>query len=182
MALRLSHSFTVTSNNGLLRALVTECRIAAAFDPMGPPPFPSMHPFRALWDTGATGSVVTPAVVSACGLIATGMQEVHGVHGPKTVPTFLVNIGLPNNVAFQGVRVTLADLRDCDALIGMDVITAGDLAITNKGDRTVFTFRVPSTRCIDFVKEHGLFEAGRPQAPGSGFQGHPHKRKNKNRR
>ena len=35
----------------------------------------------------------------------------------------------------------------------MDIITLGDLAITNAGQQTVVSFRVPSdTRHIDYVK------------------------------
>lgn len=44
-------------------------------------------------------------------------------------------------------------LEGTDVLIGMDIITAGDLAITNHNGRTTFSFRVPSCEEIDFVGE-----------------------------
>ena len=179
----MSHSFTVTSNGGLLRQLVTTCHVCEAFDPSAGQPEPPLHPFQALWDTGATGSVITQAVVDKCGLKPTGMTEVHGVHGPKIVPTFLVNIGLPNGVGVIAISATLAELKGCDVLIGMDVINHGDLAITNKNVNTVFTFRMPSKTCIDFVKEHAFFEAGKKQRSSDGFRGHPHQnRRKKNKR
>ena len=37
-------------------------------------------------------------------------------------------------------------------LIGMDVINAGDFAITNKDGKTVFSFRIPSMERIDFTQ------------------------------
>lgn len=40
-----------------------------------------------------------------------------------------------------------------DILIGMDIITLGDFAITNVGGKTVFSFRTPSTKMIDYVEE-----------------------------
>ena len=113
-----------------------------------------MAPFSAIWDTGATNSVITQAVVDACGLIATGMAEVHHVDGSSQVETYLVNIGLPNNVGYPGVRVTKGDLPDGDdVLIGMDIITTGDFAVTNVNGTTVLSFRFPSIEHIDFVKE-----------------------------
>ena len=39
-------------------------------------------------------------------------------------------------------------------LIGMDIINLGDFAITNKNGNTKFTFEIPSSRDIDFVKEN----------------------------
>ena len=48
----------------------------------------------------------------------------------------------------------------------MDVITTGDLAITNHNGKTTFSFRVPSCEEIDFVaeiQEHNrLFAGGKP--------------------
>ncbi len=38
-------------------------------------------------------------------------------------------------------------------LIGMDIIGLGDFAISNHGGKTVFTFRAPSSKVIDFITE-----------------------------
>ena len=40
-----------------------------------------------------------------------------------------------------------------DVLIGMDVITQGDFAVTNREGRTVFSFRVPSLIHLDFGRQ-----------------------------
>jgi gag-polyprotein putative aspartyl protease len=150
-----SRSFTLASHGGILRVLITDCHACAAFDPSSIPAAqqPQYKKFKAIWDTGATASVVTQSVVTACGLKPTGMTQVHGVHGVKDAETFLINIGLPNGVAFANVEVTLGELAGADMLVGMDIITMGDFSVTNVGQRTVFSFRVPSQATVDFVKE-----------------------------
>lgn len=113
-----------------------------------------MLEFYAIWDTGATGCVITQSVVDACGLVSTGRAKVNGVHGESEVDTFLVNIFLPNSVGISGVPVTLGILgEDADVLIGMSIINRGDFAVTNLDGITKFSFRFPSQVHIDFVEE-----------------------------
>ena len=133
-----------------------------------------MVPFSAIWDTGATGSVITQAVVDACGLVATGMTEVRHVNGSSLVETYLVNIVLPNSVGYSGIRVTKGDLSGgVDIIVGMNIITTGDFTVTNVNGITKFSFRVPSVGHIDFVEEskrpqfqHGGRRKTKP-SPGS---------------
>jgi hypothetical protein len=37
-----------------------------------------------------------------------------------------------------------------NVIIGMDIITLGDFAISNKDEKTVLSFRIPSVDTIDF--------------------------------
>lgn len=49
------------------------------------------------------------------------------------------------------MHVTKANLEaDTGVLIGMDLITLGDFAVTNKNGQTCFSFRYPSSEWIDF--------------------------------
>ena len=81
-----------------------------------------MHPFEAIWDTGATNSVISQNVVDACGLVPIGMTQVQGVNSTDTVPKYLVNIRAPSGVGFASVDVTWGKLAgDIDVLIGMDM-------------------------------------------------------------
>jgi len=92
--------------------------------------------------------------------------------------TYMVNIWLPNKVVFGELRVTEGKLSgETEVLIGMDIISSGDFAVTNYDGKTVFTFRFPSAECIDFVKKirqqsmlKGLNKIGRndPCPCGSG--------------
>jgi len=149
------HSFTVRSQGGILRALQTSCGIAEAFDPVGTPAaqHPQFKQFQAIWDTGATGSVITQNVVDACTLKPISMTQVHGVDSSNLSEVYLVNIMLPNNVGVRQVRVSKNRLINTDVLIGMDIITLGDFAVTHQGGNTVFSFCFPSQRCLDFVAE-----------------------------
>lgn len=65
----------------------------------------------------------------------------------------MVNFYLPNNVAIIGIRVSEGTIGGGDVLLGMDIISAGDFAITNYNGQTWWTFRVPSNEPIDFVQE-----------------------------
>lgn len=150
-----SHSLTVKSLAGVLRVLETSCEVRQAFDPASGNAIPKPCQSKAIWDTGATASVVTQSVVDACSLKATGMVQVHGVSGAHVSETYLVDIRLPNGVVIHQVKVTKGILpTGTNVLIGMDVISLGDFAVTNMGGKTVFSFRIPSITHIDFVQEH----------------------------
>jgi hypothetical protein len=115
-----------------------------AFDP-AVLPHPNAMEFTAIWDTAATNSVVTSAVVAACGLVPTGMTQVMGENSLSIEATYLVGVRFPNNVVIPAVEVTSAVLGiGCDVLIGMDVITQGDFAVMNRGGNTIFSFSGPA--------------------------------------
>ncbi|HEX3915527.1 MAG TPA: retropepsin-like aspartic protease [Steroidobacteraceae bacterium] len=125
-----------------------------AFNPATQPAPPGKQ-YVAIWDTGATGSVISQKVIDECGLKQTGLTQVQGVNAITIEPTFLVSIRLPNNVGFQEVQVTRGTLgHGNDVLIGMDIITTGDFVITNKDGFTWWSFCWPSHRRTDYVAEH----------------------------
>ena len=166
MARRPLVAFTSTSRIGILNVLANTCSVGACVPPSGAAPLPP-HAFKAIWDTGATNCAIAQSVVDTCGLVATGMTQVHGVHGDRIVETFLVNIVLPNRVTFEQVRVTKGELVGGDILIGMDIISQGDFAVSNFGGVTQFTFRYPSQVAADYVQEAETQEAiaNRPPSP-----------------
>jgi predicted aspartyl protease len=110
-----------------------------------------------IWDTGAKGSVITKTLAKKLGLFPVDQARVHGVHGYQDgINVYGVKIVLNNqNVSFI-LRVTECEqLTDEDSamfLIGMDVISKGDFAISNFKGQTVMTFRVPSVERFDFSK------------------------------
>lgn len=149
----IHHCLTV-NYSGRVRALNSPCHVCAAYLPDSEPnPPPLRQQYNAVWDTGATGSVITQQVADDLGLQPTGMTVVHGIEGESNTETYLVNITLPNGVMFHGLKVTKAKLLGFDVLIGMDVMGAGDFAITNFDEKSVMTFRVPSKGVIDFSAE-----------------------------
>lgn len=174
---RAPAAFTIRAKNGRLNTLITDCAVCIGFDPVAgvPDPHPPMAQFKAIWDTGATGSVITQRVVQACGLQPIGFTRVSTAGGMRDSARYVANIMLPNRVGFPMLTVTEADLAGgVDVLIGMDIITQGDFAITHRNGTTVFSFRYPSSAEYDFVKE---FEAAvraksaKPMTPGQSFFG-----------
>lgn len=113
---------------------------------------------KALWDTGATNSCISTDVVKALSLIPTGQKDMSTPSGKDTVNTYLVNITLPNDVVIPDIEVCDSKIgsQGLDLLVGMDIITRGDLSVTNFNGQTVFSFCIPSTRRIDYVKEINL--------------------------
>ena len=105
----------------------------------------SFKEFRALWDTGATNSVITQKVVDLLNLIPTGKAHVLAVHNIEIVDTYIIDIVLPNKVYFPNVTVSFGKLlgSDIDIIIGMDIISAGDFALSNANNKTTFSYCYP---------------------------------------
>ena len=112
--------------------------------------------YRAVWDTGATHSVITARVVQELDLKPVGITIVHTANGETHQKQYIVNFYLPNQVMFSMLRVTEAPLHGTDILIGMDIISQGDFCVSNFEGKTVLTFRIPSCEEFDFVKIHEI--------------------------
>lgn len=158
---QIYHAFT-TKSNGIVNRLLTLVTIADAFDPDNlPDPLPIEYRCMALWDTGATASVIGASTAQALGLIPSGVVNTRHAGGAAISNTYIVNIRLPNNVGFVGVRVSeFADEpTEFGAIIGMDIIASGDFAVTNVSQKTILSFRTPSIAMIDYVSEanHATF-------------------------
>lgn len=141
---------------GRLNRIITDVEVSLGFDPKIPPnPPPDRVPTKALWDTGASSSVISTALVKTLGLKPVGQRQVHHGDGCSTRPTYIVNFYLPNGVGILGIIATdfPASHAEFDVLIGMDVICFGDFSITNVAGKTWMTFRTPSCATIDYVVE-----------------------------
>ena len=149
-----SRSFT-TKHSGLANTLPNDVGVYRAFLPSSPPTKSSdIKKFRAIWDTGATNTVITERVVKACKLKPTGVTLAHTVGGTKRANTYLVSVFLPNNVVFGQLKVAEGEIYgQADVLIGMDIISQGDFAVTNVDRETTHSFRYPSVERIDFVEQ-----------------------------
>jgi predicted aspartyl protease len=145
-------SFTLEAK-GKLNQLITVCGACKAFDPKSGGKHPPIKKFNGLWDTGASGSVITQKCVDELNLKPIGKAKSFNANGSAVVDVYSINLFLPNNVGFVAIRVTKGILNGFDILIGMDIISSGDFAITNLDGKTTFSFRVPSNSKIDFVKE-----------------------------
>ncbi len=134
---------------GYPKTLVTPCAIA----PSGEERFDE---FVAIWDTGATNTLITQAVVDRCGLRPMGPAFIgHAglAEEPEETESYLIAIRILDLITVNEVPVLRGGYSGADVLIGMDIINTGDFAITHRNGNTKFTFRVPSIADIDFVQE-----------------------------
>jgi hypothetical protein len=112
---------------------------------------------KTLWDTGATHIAISDRLATEMQLPLEDFARVSTASGILRVPVYLIQLGLPNHFVFEeleAVEFAYSDEDDCDLIIGMDVMTQGDLSITNFEGKTVFSFRIPSLHRIDFEAEH----------------------------
>ncbi len=147
-------AFTATAE-GLPNVLQSPCKVGIAGRAAGAP----KEEFTAIWDTGATHSAITQKVVERCGLQPTGRIQIRhaGIEEkPDETDTYLVNLGLPNNVIIESITVSRGGFSGGDVLIGMDIINTGDFAITHANGQSKFSFQLPPQADIDFVKEQPL--------------------------
>lgn len=144
-------AFTIEAN-GLLPVLKTDVQITIGFAKDQKPPNVKPLVIQGIWDTGATGTSITKEAANFLGLKPVRKIKTHHANGESVVDVYLVNVYLPNGVGFSMVPVSECKLPNgVDMLIGMDIITTGDFSLTNYKDKTMFSFRVPSVKHIDFV-------------------------------
>ena len=150
MAKRPISAFT-TSYKAISKTLFSEVEVSASKNLS---PSNISKKFKGIWDTGATNSAISSKVAKECNLMPMGKVKVNTAGGVQEQNTYLIDVKLPNNIIIQDVIVNeMADIDSTDVLIGMDIITLGDFSISNYGKKTVFSFRIPTTSTIDFVKQ-----------------------------
>ncbi len=145
-----SNAFTLKANAGSkLRVLVTPVEFTLPSDTL------NKKRCQAIWDTGATGTVISQNIVDALNLKPIGLTLVNTASEQNvSTPEYLVDVHLyDGKLCVKDVRVTLGNIGGgADCLIGMDIITLGDFSITNV-NQTTFSFRIPSQQEVDFVQD-----------------------------
>lgn len=109
-------------------------------------------PVRAQWDTGATGTCISNGVVEKLKLQPTGMINVQTPSGIGTMNKYMVNLILNNEVKIMNLSVMDSEIgnQGIDVLIGMDIISIGDFAVSNFDGKTQFSFRMPSQEHVEY--------------------------------
>ena len=133
-------SVVVKEYAGLASEIHSDVEIASSLHERGAA---QAFPCDAIWDTGATASVISDRVALRLGLTAVNYVFIETANGVCEVPSYIIDIRLPDGHAIERINATGTELESCDALIGMDVITQGDFLITN-APNTRFEFRIPS--------------------------------------
>lgn len=98
--------------------------------------------------------MITSKIAKELGLIPTGMQKSFHAQGYSLVNTYMINLTLLNGIQVVDLKVGEGILpAGIDMLIGMDIISLGDFALTHRNNGTIFSFQIPSTHEYDFVKQ-----------------------------
>jgi predicted aspartyl protease len=106
----------------------------------------------AMVDTGATVSAVTGRMVERMGLESQGDTEITHAMGKAKSRLYVFDVIFPGDKEFENIEaVELSDDHNCDFLIGMDILSQGDTAITSVNGKLAFSFlSPPRERYIDF--------------------------------
>ena len=151
------HAALTLKENAIIREIITDCSVSIGFpvskfanNPsiMLPPIFDA----KALWDTGATNSAITKRLIDKLGILPFTNVQVCHADGITKKSVYKINIILPNKTMWELINVTEVSgiSGNFDLLLGMDIITQGDFAITNQNNKTIVSFRSPSSCYIDF--------------------------------
>jgi predicted aspartyl protease len=109
----------------------------------------------ALWDTGSTGCCIDKALAERLGLSHYVNIGLRGSQGEHTVSAYILDITLPDGIVIKNVVAAgISTSGSFDIIIGMNIISRGDFALSNVDDKTIMSFRLPSANApIDFSKE-----------------------------
>ena len=132
----------------------TECKVCEAYDADLEPnvTHPAFVECNAIWDTGAMRSTISVNLAKRLGLVPYKQTKVFHADGVSIRNVYFVNLLLPNKIEVKNLSVPDGNMEDTDVLIGMDIITLCDFAVTSAGVETKFSFQVPSQFDIDFTK------------------------------
>lgn len=138
----------VYSSDRLLGRLMTPVKIV---NPLTQKSFDTY----ALWDTGATSSAISSVAAEFLQLKRIGKVVASGIYKSKRVNSYYAQLYLSENVRIPIFPSEYQEPpRDgVDCIIGMDVISQGDLTISNYKGHTRFCFRIPSAGDIDLAEK-----------------------------
>ena len=141
--------------NGVVNQLNITCAITLPQAPVAG----VQQNITALWDTGAQITCISQALAARLNLQPQGSTRINGANNqPFLVNEYSVQL-IMGNFVIPFLMVAELNMQNTghDVIIGMDVISKGDLTITNFNGRTVLTFREPSLETINYVDEIDLF-------------------------
>lgn len=146
-------AFTIKAKGGRISEIITDVSVSQSkqFKPLDDDI--NTENVKALWDTGASKSCISTRLAQKLCLPVVGMEMMQTASGKQIVPRYIVDIKLPHGVDYLGIPVAaFVGSAKFDILIGMDLITLGDLAITNARGETCVSYRMPfDVFHIDYV-------------------------------
>lgn len=153
----MEKSWTFTNEHqGIADRLIIKCGVSKAVkreELENGIPHPTVVSCCALWDTGASISAISIGMVRQLGLQSVCKGDFVTAEGKTEFDMYAVNLVIPEmGMEFPDMIVTAVDV-DVDFIVGMDIISKGDMAVSNYKGNTVLSFRIPSRQTIDFNNE-----------------------------
>ena len=100
---------------------------------------------EALWDTGSNVTIIRNDVAGRLGIKPVGSGYMDTISDKKVASdVYKINLFLTYHIEILKIKVVTGEPKSCDMLIGMDIISQGDFAISNHNGKTTFIFRIPS--------------------------------------
>jgi predicted aspartyl protease len=148
VVMRKTEAFTFNPQNGALDAIVIPVIVVNRAKHVS-------FETTALIDTGATMSAVAPRLAQTLELEPETTRLTRGANEESVAKIYTVDITLPNGIVFSSLKVAEFKLRHkVEVLLGMDIITQGDFALTDNAGNTVLSYRRPHrTSFIDYTMD-----------------------------
>lgn len=107
-----------------------------------------IHQCTAIWDTGATSSMISEQIARALQLHPQGSVKVSGVHGVEDANVYTIDLIFNNGFRIEDLQVSEAgNNAGFDVLIGMDVISKGMFIVDGlkfNGNGAQIAFALPA--------------------------------------
>lgn len=104
----------------------------------------SRFPVKAIWDTGATTSCISEKIAQKAGFRPVDSGVGVSAAAQLEIAYYMLNVHLSDDIIMRNIKTAGFPLlnHDADFLIGMDIISKGNLTIRNEGEKTVFNFSI----------------------------------------
>lgn len=140
-------TITIRSNgNGILRELKSEITLSNRITGQ------SLN-IIGIWDTGCSKTTFNEEDLKSIDASYTGPAQSQTASELIPVSVYMANLKLSPDLVTSLQVIGNPKFQKGYALIGMDLIAAGDFSITNHGNETVMSFRFPSLHHIDYGKK-----------------------------
>jgi len=99
---------------------------------------------KALWDTGANCCVISENIAKKLKLPNIAEVQMKHANGIAIVKTHMLSLMLPNNILFKDIRaMSCKPIHSFDMIIGMNVISKGNMYIIHNKAGIKFSFKYP---------------------------------------
>ena len=104
---------------------------------------------NAIWDTGATSSMISASMARKLQLNPIGTIQIAGVHGVQNAKCYLIDIIFKNGFTIENIKVSEAsNFGGFDLLVGMDIIKRGVFFIDGTDGDLKVLFQFPTASSI----------------------------------